>query len=217
MQPTVFVDHFSGSFLILVVSQHYVRTLTNDFANDIFRVGGKDLYIHTGYGFSARTRFEPPPVFVTDDRTAFRHSISYGIREIDHFQELFNLLIESGTSYDYRLKFSSERLNHLFAHRSFNLIVDDGHCRSFQFRKYTLLDNLFDDKRNSDNQIRFYLFESLEDYLRTRHTGQEVDVATDGKFIKEFECQTIHMRHRKHRYNLVSGLQVEYFVGELRI
>ena len=91
------------------------------------------------------------------------------------------------------------------------------HGRRFQFREYALLDNLFDDEWNGNDEIRFYFFECLEDNFRTRHTGEEVDVAADGELIEELEGQSVHMCHRKHGDDLVSGFQFEHFIRELGV
>ena len=42
-------------------------------------------------------------------------------------------------------------------------------------------------------------------------------MATDGEFVEEFESQSVHVCHRQHRDDLVSGFQFEYFVSELGV
>ena len=42
-------------------------------------------------------------------------------------------------------------------------------------------------------------------------------MAADGELIEELEGQSVHMCHRKHGDNLVSGFQFEHFIRELGV
>ena len=42
-------------------------------------------------------------------------------------------------------------------------------------------------------------------------------MATDTEFIQELECQSIHMRHWKHRYQFVTGLHGQYIKSKLGV
>ena len=220
VQPTVFVHNFGGSLFILVVAQHDVGTAADNLAGDILRIGRKNLHFHARSGFSAGTGFEARPVFVTDDRTAFCHTVTHGIGEVYHAQELFHLLVECRTADNDCGKIAAECLYHLLAYGGFYLVVNDRyfqqqfHGRRFQLGQYTLLDNLFDNERYGYDEVRLYVGECLEDNLRTWHTGEVVDVATYGELVQEFECQSVHMSHRQHAYQFVAGFQRQYFESE---
>ena len=62
---------------------------------------------------------------------------------------------------------SAKAFYHLFAYRCFNLIIDNRHFkqqlhgRSLQLRKYALLDDLFNNQGNRNDQIGLYRGESI--------------------------------------------------------
>ena len=108
-------------------------------------------------------------------------------------------------------------MNHLVAYGRLYLVVNDGyfqqqlHGGSFQLGQYALLYNLFDNERNSHNQVRLHFGESLENDFGAGHTSEEEYVATYGEFIQKLECKSVHMCHWQHGDNLVTGFQRQYF------
>ena len=81
-------------------------------------------------------------------------------------------------------------------------------------RKYALLDDLFNNQRNSHDQIGFHVGKRLEDNLRARHAGKKVNLATYRKFIQELESQSVHVCHRQHGYDLITCFQWKYLESE---
>ncbi len=67
------------------------------------------------------------PVAIADNGCTLCGSVTYGIREVDAFEELFYFLIESCASDDDLVELSSESIDHLFAYLLIDLKVDDGH------------------------------------------------------------------------------------------
>ena len=136
---------------------------------------------------------------------------------------MFHLLVEGGSTYNDSFKVAAKAFYHLFAYRCFNLIIDNRHFkqqlhgRSLQLRKYALLDDLFNNQRNSHDQIGFHIGKRLEDNLRARHAGEEVNLATYRKFIQELESQSVHVCHRQHGYDLITCFQWKDLESESRI
>src|SRR3712207_8430115 len=64
---------------------------------------------------------------------------------------------------------------------------------------YTTLFRSLNNQRNSHNQIRFYFCKCLENDFGTGHTGQEEYVASYGKLIEKFKCQSVHVGHGQDR------------------
>ena len=176
-------------------------------------VGAKNLYFHTRSCLSTRTGFKLLPIFITDDRSTFCHTITYSVWEVDASHELFHFLVEGSTSYNHFIEVSTKSIHYLLAYNSLDLVAhnrnfqEEFHSWGFQFGKYILLDNLFDNKGNGDNNFRLDFGKGLQNNLRTWHTGEEEHLTSVAEFIEEFECKSVHVCHRKHGNYAITGFQ----------
>ena len=93
MIPSVLIDGLLGSFLILIVTQHHVRTLSQNLSWYILWVWTVDANHHVESCLAAGTRYEMLVILVADDRRTLGSTISYSISEAYAMQETFYFLV----------------------------------------------------------------------------------------------------------------------------
>ena len=122
--PSLVVQRGSGGFRVFVVTEHYVRAASEDFAYDVLRIGAVDAQFHAGSHFSTRTRNETAPIFVGDDGGAFCGTVAHGVIEVDFVQELLHFLVERRSADNDLVEFAAEHRLNLIAHLVQNLVAD---------------------------------------------------------------------------------------------
>ena len=72
--------------------------------------------------------------------------------------------------------------------------------------------NLFDNQWHGDNQSRLNRRETVDNNLRARYAWQEMDMAAFIDAVQDFKSQTVHVRHRKHTYEMIARIHKRQMV-----
>ena len=75
--PSLGIECGRGGFRIFVVAEHHVGAARENFAHNVLRIGTVYAQFHAGNHLTARTRYEFFPVFVGDERSAFRGAVAH--------------------------------------------------------------------------------------------------------------------------------------------
>ena len=160
---------------------------------------------------------------VGDDGGALGHPITDRVMELDVVEEFFRLGIEGGAAHNHLLEASAETLFHFLA----DFVTDDVVDHRDSQQEFDLFDDFFDfglidffnDQRNGDDEVGTDLREGAEDDFRAGRFPQKDDVRPVADFEEEFEHHTVHMRHRKHRYDRVIFVEPRFrhIVGEVQV
>ena len=126
MIPSVLVDGLLGSFLILIVTQHHVRTLGKDFAWYVLRIRTVDANHHVESCLAAGTRYEMLVILVADDRRTLGSTISNSISEAYAMEETFYFLIKGCTTDNHLIEVATEGIAYLVADLLLHLLADWG-------------------------------------------------------------------------------------------
>ena len=214
MIPAIVVDGLCCCLRILVVAQHHIGTLGEDFSRNILWVWRINLHLHVVGSLSAGTLCEGVPVAIADDGCALSSTVAHSIGEFDALEELFHLLIECCASDDDLVHASSEGLEHLLANHLAYLLGDDRHLEQqshtvvLYLWEYLLADNLFDNEGHGNHNDGLDFCQCLCNDGRRGDTVQVVHVTPMEELKDKFECHAVHVSHGQHRDHLVAGVNL---------
>ena len=225
MIPSVLIDGLLGSLLILVVTQHHVRTLGKDFAWYVLRIRTVDANHHVERSLTARAWNEVLVIFVADDRRTFCSTITHCISEAHAVEESFNFLVERSAADNHLIEVATEGIAYLVADLLLHLLADDRHVEEhahtvvLNLREYLLADNLLDNQRHSDDNCWLDASECLGDDGWARDAGEIVNMATLDELEDKLECHAIHVCHRQDTDDRISSLDLlaQYILGKVGI
>ena len=208
VKPSVFVEHGVCGFLVLVVAEHHVHALGDEFAWHVGRVGAYNLRLHVVNNWSARRYFVFVVVGKGDERSCLGGAVADGDGHSHAVEEFLDALIKRCSTYDYLECVASECLHYTVAYVLLYLLVDDGHVQeqlhavglhlSQHLTAYYLLNN----ERYSHDESGLHLSKRLGDERRRRHTVEEVQVASVDESEEEFDCQSVHVSHWQNAYQI---------------
>ena len=167
MIPAFLIKNLFRSFFILVITKHHILTPGNNFAWNICRVWTNNLYFHVQGRCTTRAWNKVFIVTKGYQRTTLCSSIHTCYREINTYQEVFNLLIKRCSTCNYLIRISSKGLHHNRTDSFLHLLTNNRHlqqhsrCRTLHLWKDILTDNLFYYHRHSHNNGRMNVSTSL--------------------------------------------------------
>ena len=225
MIPSVLVNGLLGSFLILIVTQHYVRTLGKDFARYILRIRTIDADHHVEGSLTARARYEVFVILVADDRGTFCCAISHGIFETYAMEETFHFLVKGCTTDNHLVEVATEGIGYLVAYLLLHLLADHRHVEQhthavvLDLREYLLADNLLDNQRYRYDDGWLDAAECLGNDGWTRDAGEIEDVAALDEFEDKFKRHAVHVGHRQDTDDRISRLDLltQYVLSKICI
>ena len=174
-------------------------------------------------GTSAGARSKTLPVTVADDRGTFRSTVADRIGEVDALQELLHLLVQGSTADDDLVHAATESVQHFLTDHLAHLLRDHGHLQQqthavvLDLGEDLFADDLLDDQRHGNHDDRPYLLQGSSDDGRRGDAVQIVDVTAVQELEEELEGHTVHVGHRKHRDDRVTGLDLrsQHVAGEV--
>ena len=110
-------------------------------------------------------------------------------------------MVEGCASGHHLIGIASEGLHHHLTDALLHLLVDYGHIPQqshlvvLYLREYHLANNLLDDKRYGDDNLRAHVGECLCDDGRRGYAGEIIDMATIEELEDKLECHTVHVGH----------------------
>ena len=129
-------------------------------------------------------------------------------------KHLLNLLRERRTADDDLVETTAQSLTEALAHLLSDAVAKHrnfqkkSHFRVFHLRQNGLAHNLLNNEWNGHNQAGLDLLEGRHKYLWSRGFRQEIDVHALTEFEDEFKGHTVHVGHRQHGENLISGMKI---------
>ena len=214
MIPSVLVDGLLGSFLILIVTQHYVRTLGKDFAWYILWIRTVNANHHVEGSLTARARYEVLVILVADDRRTLCGTITHCISETYAMQETFHFLVKGCTTDNHLVEVATEGIGYLVAYLLLHLLADYRHVEQhthavvLDLREYLLADNLLDNQRNCNDNGWLDASECLGDDGWARDAGEIEDVAALDEFEDKLKRHAVHVGHRQDTDDRISRLNL---------
>ena len=208
--PPVLVEGLACCLLVLVVAQHDVQALGQDFAWDGGWVWRVNLHLHVLHGTSAGARGKGVPVAVADDGSTLRSSVAHGVWEVDAFEERLHLLIEGGTTDNNLVHIATESLEHLLTNHFTHFLRNDRHL---QQQSHTIVLNLgehllahyfLNDQRHGDDHAGFHLGQGLGDDGGRRRARQVVHMAAVEELENKLEGHAIHVGHGQDGDDMVA-------------
>ena len=163
------------------------------------------------------------PVLVGDDGGAFGGTVAHGEGEADALQEVLHFAVEGCAADDDFVEAAAEGLYQALADFVEDAVADerelqqDLHARRLEFGEHVLLDDLFNDERNGDDDGRLDVGKGLHHDFRRGDAGEVIDVAPVEELEDEFEGHAVHVGHGEHGNDAVAALHLlaEHFDGEL--
>ena len=221
--PSVFCEDGFRRLFVLVITLHDVDTLNLNLAVFACRVFGIDTNAALRQFFSATMEGIIEPVFITDQWTAFRHSVTYTVLVFDVMQYLLHFAVEGSSADDEVPQSAAEGLVQAFFYFAADDILEYRRlphnlgCRTADLRKHTLLDDFLNNQRHGKNHERLHLREGFHQHRRGRSLGQEEDLGTVAYLIEELEHQSEHVRNRQHGENSIARFVGNTLAGELNV
>ena len=182
--PTLAVDSSLGGFLVFVVTQHHIGATNNDFTLDVQRVCRCYLHLHIGQRLSTGAWLEDVVVAIRDKRCTLRSAIAHREGEVDALEELFYLLVQRCATDDDFVGPSAKGVVDLLTDTCLDLLGNDRHLQhnldgvALYLGEYALADNLLDDQRYGNDDVRLDFLVGLGNDGWRGQTCQEVQVVT---------------------------------------
>ncbi len=225
MIPAIGIDGVTGSLLVLVVAQHDIGTLCQDFSRDVLRIATVDANRHVESRLTAGAGNEVLIVLVADDGGALRGTIAHGVSEPHVVQEGLHLLVEGCATNDDLVEIAAEGIGDLLADHLAYLLADDRHMEEhthtvvLNFGEHLLADDFLNDQGNGDDHRWFDTSESLGDDGGTRDAGEVEHMTAPDELEDELERHAIHVSHWQDADNRVAALEflAQYVAREIDI
>ena len=180
MIPTVLIKNFFSSLLILVITKHHVLSSGNNLTRNICRIRTDDLYLHIQDRCTTRAWNKVFVITISYHRTTFRCSITTGHREINTYQEVFNLLIKSSSAGNKFIRIATKGFHNNRTDSFLHLLANNRHlqqhtsCRTLHLWKDILTNNLLNNHWYCNNNSRTNISTSLSNQRRTRQSCKEI-------------------------------------------
>ena len=159
------------------------------------RVDRVHLNLHMVSSLSTRTLYKGLPVAIANDWGTLCCSITYGVWEFDSLEECLYFLIESSTSNNYLIEFAAKSIDNLLTYLLAYLFRYNGHREQeahtvvLYLGEYFLADNLLDNQRHGNDNLRLDVGESLGNDSGRRNAVEVIDMTTMQEFKDELNVR----------------------------
>ncbi len=201
---------------VLVVAEHDVLAVDEDFARRVFGIGRVDAHVEVlGDVAAARTALVEGRGGEADQGGAFGHAVADRQREADAAQERFGLLVHRRAAHDEDRAGAAEGVGEFFADDGVDGRVEqrnldgDRHGALFEHGHDLLAVDLLQNQRHAANDRRPHVLHRLDQNLGRRDAPQQGYVTAHGQLRQKIERAAVSMGQREEREHAPARLEIE--------
>ncbi len=201
---------------VLVVAEHDVLAVDEDFARRVFGIGRVDAHVEVlGDVAAARTALVEGRGGEADQGGAFGHAVADRQREADAAQERFGLLVHRRAAHDEDRAGAAEGVGEFFADDGVDGRVEqrnldgDRHGALFEHGQHLLAVDLFEDQRHAADDAGPHGGHRFEQDLGRGNAPQQRHVQAAGDRCQKVECAAEGMGQRQEREHAPARLEIE--------